>query len=959
MCTLASLIKKPNPMKIYLFILSLCFCSLSSYAQGTISGKVVDKDKLPMPGVNVVVVGEKTGTVTDNDGNFTLNTPKPVPFFIEVSMVGYTIQKIEVTSNNQKIEVVLKDERTMLTEIVVAASRNAEKMIESPVAIERMGLHQIKNTTNVSFYDGMANLKEVQMNTSSLGFKSINTRGFAAIGNTRFVQLVDGMDNSSPALNFSIGNLLGISELDIASVEILPGASSALYGANAFNGLLFMTSQSPFIKSGISVYYKIGQTSQETAGTNLYRDFGMRMAYKFTRHFAAKANISILNATEWIASDTRDKKPNVSGLPTNPNYDGVNIYGDEVTTNIKDVGKSLASMGLIPASAVNILPNYNVARTGYYEQDLNDNTVKSVKADFSLYFKPWDNDIEIVLQSKIGTGNTIYQGANRYALANFYMNQNKLEISGDNFFARIYNTHEDAGDSYDMTFAAWNVNRAWKSDKQWFGEYAGAYIQSTLAGQSPQQANNTARSVADTGRYMPGTAQYANTLKAVVANPDLTNGAKFSDGSNLYNADLNYNFKDIIHYGEIQLGGQVRQYELNSEGTIFTDYDEPIVYNEYGIYAQLQNKYLNDKLKFTGSLRYDKSQNFKGGFTPRISFVYTTGENISHNFRLTYQTGFRNPTTQDQYIGLDLGPAALIGSAPENLTRYSETLDVSFSGQSIPGVDPTVTLTGEDAYYNSYTLVSAQAFSAAVNQDPTNVAAAASLLEVANPTLVQPERVQAFEAGYRAVIYNDLTIDINGYYNIYNDFISQSRVITPFYGDVDTPIDFTNPASLVPLMALQNGDSRIFQVYTNSKAQVTSTGFGIGVSKKIYKNFELGANYMYSTYSFNQDEDPSFVPGFNTPENAVKATFGNPKLFTNFGFNLNVRWNTSYVWQSSFVDGIVPENTVLDAQVNYAIPKLKSIIKLGANNLFGKDYIQVVGAGAIGQLWYASLIINP
>ena len=91
----------------------------------------------------------------------------------------------------------------------------------------------------------------------------------------------------------------------------------------------------------------------------------------------------------------------------------------------------------------------------------------------------------------------------------------------------------------------------------------------------------------------------------------------------------------------------------------------------------------------------------------------------------------------------------------------------------------------------------------------------------------------------------------------------------------------------------------------------------------------------------------------------MKASFGNPNAFKNFGFNLNVRWNTEYLWESSFAVGIVPENTVLDAQINYTIPVLKSMIKVGAANLFGEDYIQVVGAGAIGQQYFVSWTINP
>jgi outer membrane receptor protein involved in Fe transport len=65
------------------------------------------------------------------------------------------------------------------------------------------------------------------------------------------------------------------------------------------------------------------------------------------------------------------------------------------------------------------------------------------------------------------------------------------------------------------------------------------------------------------------------------------------------------------------------------------------------------------------------------------------------------------------------------------------------------------------------------------------------------------------------------------------------------------------------------------------------------------------------------------------------------------------------LWQSSFSEGTVPENTVLDAQINYAIPTLKTVLKLGAANLFGEDYTQVIGAGKIGQQWFASITINP
>ncbi|RZJ31299.1 MAG: hypothetical protein EOO48_02475 [Flavobacterium sp.] len=928
-------------MKVYLLILSLFFCGISS-AQ-SVTGKVIDGTGQPIPGANVKVTGEETATVSDADGSFSIN--KKPPFSIEVSSIGYTSQTVSVTGNS--VSVTLQDESTKLNEIVVSASRTPERILESPVTIERMSAADVRATTSPTFYDGLENLKEVHFNTSSLSFKSINTRGFATVANTRFMQLVDGMDNSSPALNFVLGNLVGLNELDVASVELLPGASSALYGANAFNGILFMNSKSPFVNQGISTYFKYGQTTQEAAGTNDYYDFGFRAAKAFTPHFAGKANFNLIKATEWIAADYHSV---TAGGDTreNQNYDGLNIYGDEVTTFIPNVGQ--------------------VSRTGYAERRLNDNKINSVKADFSINIKPWADDFEIIAQYKVGFGNTIYQGANRYALKNFLMQQGKIEVKNRNFFFRAYVTDEDAGDSYDMRFAAWNVNRLAKADKNWFTDYATAFqLSSALFGFDALTAGNYARYFADnntfpTGapalpitpyidpanpsapngpHFAPGSPEFQNALASVITNPDLTQGAKFIDQSKIYHSDINYNFKEIIKVVELQVGGSARQYELNSQGTIFTDYDGPIRYEEFGVYGQATKRFMtDDRLKVTGSLRYDKSQNFNGSVSPRLAFVYSAGAAKNHNFRASYQTGFRNPTTQDQYIGLDLGPFALIGSAPDNLDRYVETLPVSLAGQA-QGFGETTTLHGRDAYENSYTLSSVQAFAA--SGDP-------SVLQAANVELIKPERVQSFELGYRSVVKNDLSVDINGYYNIYNDFNNFARVITPYYGTIGSPESF---------QALANGDRRVYQVYTNSKTKVTSVGFGVGVSKKVYKDFELGVNYNYADFQFDENEDLNFVPGFNTPKHRVKGSFGNPKLFKNFGFNMNVRWSNEYIWQSSFADGTVPEVTVFDAQINYAIPKLKTVLKVGGANLFGEDYTQVIGAGKIGQQWFASITINP
>lgn len=914
-------------MKTILKIMMLLSVTFT-YSQTTVSGKVADGTGQPLPGANVIIVGTSTGTVSDFDGNYTLSTSQSPPFSIQVSSVGFESVTKQVTATTQTLDFQLS-EGTSLDEVIISASRTPERVFESPVTVERFGLKEIKNTASAGFYDGLENLKGVDVNTNSLTFKSVNTRGFATFANSRFMQLVDGMDNSSPALNFPIGNLVGMNETDVLSVELLPGASSALYGANAFNGILFMTSKNPFDFQGISGYHKQGITSQDAAGDNTYRDSGLRMAYKFSDYFAAKVNFGWLKGTDWVANNY-DGKPGGGDTRASIGYDGYNIYGDEVSTNIR-----AASGGL------GIIPDVVVSRTGYEERDLTDYNAESIKADWGLYFRPWANDFEIQYVGKIGTGSTIYQGTNRYAIEDFTQQQHKIEIKNDNFFLRGYVVADKAGDSYDMVFTGININRAWKSDTQWFSEYIQTYAGATLGGATDAQAHAAARGVAETGRLIPGTAAFNSAFDRIIADPDFATGAQFKDESKYYHVDGNYNFSHLWDVIDIQVGGSYRKYDLNSFGTIYTDYDGNIPYSEFGIYTQLQKDIdLGNemRLKLTGAARYDKSEFFDGFVSPRVSAALSVNKN--HNIRASVQTGFRNPTTQDLFIGLDAGRAILVGSAPTNLDRYVRNYDISAAGQIAFGQPAQVSQSGGAAYTNSYLASSVSAFAQSMN--PAD-------LEIGNSAVVTPEKITSAELGYRAKL-NKVVVDMSVYYNKYQDFISGEVVIAPFYGTVGD--------NALSLAAIGNGDYQVYQTYTNSKADVNSYGGSIGLETKVFGNFDLGGSYTYTKQDFDQAAFPDFKTSFNTPEHKAKINFGNTELFKNVGFNTAWRWSDNYFWQATFGDGEIPAYHALDAQINFTVPSIKSIFKAGATNVLGKEYFTAIGTGSIGSMYYVSWTIN-
>lgn len=944
-----------------LYLLVFLFLSVQAISQTTVTGTITDENGEAMPGVVVRVVETKEGTVTNDNGQFTLSTEQPTPFQLTISSVGSEQQTITINNSDETVNVVLSEIDNALQQLVISASRVPERLFESPVSIERLSAEDIKTTSSPNFYAGLENVKGVDVNTGSFTFQSVNTRGFATLANNRFVQLVDGMDNSSPALNFVLGNLLGMNELDVESIELLPGASSALYGANAFNGILFMRSKSPFTYQGISAYGKTGIQSQEYTDNNGFYDVGFRYGNKFSDKFAAKISMSYLDGKEWIAADYADYTNGTAGR-SNPAYDGLNIYGDEVATTLNFRGLAISN-GMDPVIADALgLGRQSVSRTGYNEiAMMEDYGAHSLKADVALHIRPNADDLEIILNSRWGNGHTIYQGANRYNIKDFNTYQNKIEVRNDNFFVRGYLTTEDAGDSYDSRFAAINVNRQWKSDKDWFTQYATTYL-GAMTGAVPNitpgdktASHAFARQMADQGRFLPGSAAFKSAFDDVVSDPNLLTGAKFVDKTSLAHVDANYNFTHMVNFlDDIQVGGSWRQFNLNSEGTIFTDKDEKITYNEYGLYTQLQKKLADDKLKLTGSLRYDKNEILDGSISPRLSLVFSPDEHKMHNFRASYQTGFRNPITQDFYIGLNIGQALLVGSAPDNLDRYtSPPLPTSATGQAL-GFPATITLKGRAAYENAFTLTSLQNFAASAaggSPDP-------SLLKIADINLIQSEQITAYEVGYRGALTSNTFVDVSAYFNNYENFIASETVVVPNYGNVE--LNDIHPVVGQPnaLIAIANGDYTPFQAYTNSDAEIQSRGVVFGIDSK-YRNFDLGMSYNWTNFDFDQSQDPDFEAGFNTPEHRLKAYIGNENVASNIGFKVNWRWNNSYLWQSTFVDTEIESKSLVDAQISYAVPSINSSFKLGAANILDYKYESVPGTGTIGAQYFLSWRYEP
>ena len=187
--------------------LALFVFSITAYAQTTVTGNVTDTSGEGLIGVNVLVQGTVLGTISDINGDFSLTVKSAPPFTLVISYVGYESQRVEVSSSTTAINIQLEESTLLGQEVVVSASRVEESSLKSPVSIERMDILDIQNAPTADFYGAIQNMNGVDFSTQSLTFKSVNARGFGANGNTRFVQLIDGIDNQAPGLNFPVGNV--------------------------------------------------------------------------------------------------------------------------------------------------------------------------------------------------------------------------------------------------------------------------------------------------------------------------------------------------------------------------------------------------------------------------------------------------------------------------------------------------------------------------------------------------------------------------------------------------------------------------------------------------------------------------------------------------------------------------------------------------------------------------------
>jgi iron complex outermembrane recepter protein len=977
------------PFTIVLFA-GLLF-SGATMAQGNnliyISGRVIDKETgNPLAGASVSIKGSVSGTITSDSGNFNIRTKFKFPLTLVFTSVGFQPQEFTVKSIESKLYIALETQTALGNEVVVTASRVPESRLKSPVAIEKLDIRAIRETASPNFYDALQNVKGVTMTTSSLTYKVPNTRGFNIPNNFRFVQMVDGVDMLSATLGVPLGNAIGPTELDISSVEITPGAASALYGMNAINGMANLITKSPFTYQGLSIYQNTGINHVDGTDEPLsvLTESAIRYAKAFNNKIAFKINLGYLQGIDWRSNTQTDQNPNnlksanplfpaLNGPQNNAAYDGWNKYGDD----------ALAGSNLVSLSGLNIDGKANqtlrVARTGYWENDLVSPKVSNLKFDGQFNWRLGGN-AELSYGYRIGQMDGTFQRGNKIRLQGVTVQNHQIHLQGSNYQVGFYMSVEHTNHSYNVKPLADNMDlytggaTDTKTPASWGTKYRLALNQyaashgGALTSDNLAAANQYARAQADASRVQPGTAAFNSLMDTIIninnwdiksaTTPDApaTGGAALWQNSRYYNVDGQWDLTQFVKSFNLLVGGNARLYSVIPDGNNFVDFSRPLVernkelpngtfgsnviYKNIGGFFQVTKTLLEEKLKLWGSLRIDYNPFFKPIWTPRVAAVYTFKE--KHNFRLTFQQGYRFPALFEALSFVNNGRVRRVGSLPF-INDGLGYLQNSYTQQSVINFNAAASAQGNSDY------------AALANQN---------LLQVANLPEAKPEKITSFEFGYKSVLlYNTLVIDLDAYVNQYNGFLGQVQVYVPNGAEVGSNegvlamLDRNrDPSAGVGGNAPSLGQSR-YRVYTNARNTYYNWGSSLAITYNFYGKYAINGNINFNNMNSSSTTD-LFVTGFNTPQWSSTLSFGNPQVRKNLGFNITWRWQNAFYWESPLVNGSIPAFNVLDAQVNYSFPRQHTIIKLGGTDLLNHQYLQYAGGPTLGAIYYVAITID-
>ena len=399
-----------NTKCFYIGLLCLFFTS-NVFSQTTIQGKILDEQGESLLGANVIINGTSQGTVSDQNGNFNLITSKDIPFEIEVSFIGFGSQNITV--NAEQLGIITLVVENSFDEVIISASRRAEKLQEAPSAVSVITAKQVTESGgSLSPLRALINTPGVELQQQTGQRVNVALRGSNGVFSTSVFPMLDYRSLISPGLEFFDSQNSPINQIDVERVEVVLGPSSALYGPDVTSGVVHFISKDPFKHPGTTAELIYGQRNTfkvalRHGGHNTNETFG----YKINARYGSGNDFTL-----------------------DPDDTGDQAILNNFRTAISRASISNAGNVNTDESGTKLFDTTQTQIPGYW----------SAAANASLYFRP-KNGMEVVTAGGWNAGKAIFYNdlGEGQAYGNEYWGQARFKYKG--WFAQTYYIKNDGG----------------------------------------------------------------------------------------------------------------------------------------------------------------------------------------------------------------------------------------------------------------------------------------------------------------------------------------------------------------------------------------------------------------------------------------------------------------------------------------------------------------------------------
>ncbi len=387
----------------------LCLMSLVNFAFSQITGKVTDATNgEPLIGANVFIQSTNIGTITDAEGNYSLNTGGDGIYTIGVSYTGYNTTTKEINlAESKTLNFELEFGANLSEVVVLSSSKRLEKLTESPATIVTVFSRQIEEYAG-NPAELIARQKGVDYFRAGIATPAFNIRGFNSNFNAKNLQVTDGRFSTLVATGLPFGPLSTTIKEDVERFEVVLGPNSTLYGPNAHNGLLNTITKDPRTSQGTIIAVNPGVSGDGDA----FFSTRVRHAQKLSDKFAFKVMGEYTTATEFEFVDS--------------------VFIDRVG-----------------AFDANGNPIRDGQAEGYPELELN-RDISFLRTEAGLYFSPTTNSDIIFNWGRSNSNYLAPTNVGRNQIIDWRINYYQLRYNTKNFFAQVYYTQSKTDDTYSI-----------------------------------------------------------------------------------------------------------------------------------------------------------------------------------------------------------------------------------------------------------------------------------------------------------------------------------------------------------------------------------------------------------------------------------------------------------------------------------------------------------------------------